>query len=593
MSTPDHNPQTAGATPSAHVTAPTGGAFLVERQDAATVLIPEAFDDDLKMFATTARTFVQREIVPDFAKLEGLDYELSREKMAKAGELGLLAVEVPEVYGGLGAGKAAASVVTEAVAASGSFNVTFNAHVGIGTLPLVYFGTEEQKARYLPKLATGEWVAAYCLTEPGSGSDSLAAKARADLDGDEWVLNGTKMWISNAGFADLFTVFAQVDGDKFSCFLVEKGAPGLSLGAEEHKMGIKGSSTRQVILENVRVPKGNLLGEVGKGHRIAFGILNIGRFKLAVGAAGGAKQLIGLAQAYAKERQQFKAPIATFGLIQEKIGRMAADTYALESAVYRLAGSMDAATAGKPDPTAQLAALNDYAVEYSFIKVFGSEILDYVVDEALQVYGGYGFSADYPIELAYRNSRINRIFEGTNEINRELTVDQLLKRAMRGELDLLGPAQAAMLGRPVEKVAAPEAQADAELALANLKLGTLMVAGMGAMAYMQGLEREQELLARVADMVGLAYLAEAALLRAERLAGARGGEVALLLARLYTFAAVDRARDLGTEALRRIPRGEETLPRFHAYLAEHGVDLVELRRQAAQAVYAADGYPLG
>jgi alkylation response protein AidB-like acyl-CoA dehydrogenase len=593
MSTPDRNPQTADATPSAHVTAPTGGAFLVERQDAATVLIPEAFDDDLRMFATTARTFVQREIVPDFAKLEGLDYELSREKMAKAGELGLLAVEVPEVYGGLGAGKAAASVVTEAVAASGSFNVTFNAHVGIGTLPLVYFGTEEQKARYLPKLATGEWVAAYCLTEPGSGSDSLAAKARADLDGDEWVLNGTKMWISNAGFADLFTVFAQVDGDKFSCFLVEKGAPGLSLGAEEHKMGIKGSSTRQVILENVRVPKGNLLGEVGKGHRIAFGILNIGRFKLAVGAAGGAKQLIGLAQAYAKERQQFKAPIATFGLIQEKIGRMAADTYALESAVYRLAGSMDAATAGKPDPTTQLAALNDYAVEYSFIKVFGSEILDYVVDEALQVYGGYGFSADYPIELAYRNSRINRIFEGTNEINRELTVDQLLKRAMRGELDLLGPAQAAMLGRPVETVAAPEAQADAELALANLKLGTLMVAGMGAMAYMQGIEREQELLARVADMVGLAYLAEAALLRAERLAGARGGEVALLLARLYTFAAVDRARDLGTEALRRIPRGKETLPRFHAYLAEHGVDLVELRRQAAQAVYAADGYPLG
>lgn len=591
MSTPDRNPQTGAA--GAQVTAPTGGAFLVERQDASTVLIPEAFDDDLKMFAQTARTFVQREIVPDFAKLEGLDYTLSREKMATAGGLGLLAVEVPEVYGGLGAGKAAASVVTEAVAASGSFNVTFNAHVGIGTLPLVYFGTEEQKARYLPRLAAGEWVAAYCLTEPGSGSDSLAAKARADLDGDEWVLNGTKMWISNAGFADLFTVFAQVDGDKFSCFLVEKGAPGLSLGAEEHKMGIKGSSTRQVILENVRVPKGNLLGEVGKGHRIAFGILNIGRFKLAVGASGGAKQLIGLAQAYAKERQQFKAPIATFGLIQEKIGRMAADTYALESAVYRLAGSMDAATDGKSDPAAQLAALNDYAVEYSFIKVFGSEILDYVVDEALQVYGGYGFSADYPIELAYRNSRINRIFEGTNEINRELTVDQLLKRAMRGELDLLGPAQAAMLGRPVESVTAPAAQTDAELALANLKLGTLMVAGMGAMAYMQGLEREQELLARVADMVGLCYMAESALLRSERLQGARGGDVALILARLYAFAAVDRARDLGTEALRRIPRGKEALPRFQAYLAEHGVDLVELRRQAAEAVYAADGYPLG
>jgi alkylation response protein AidB-like acyl-CoA dehydrogenase len=483
-------------------------------------------------------------------------------------------------------------VVTEAIAASGSFNVTFNAHAGIGTLPLVYFGTEEQKARYLPKLASGEWVAAYCLSEPGSGSDSLAAKTRADPDGDEWVLNGTKMWISNAGFADLFTVFAQVDGDKFSCFLVEKGAEGLSLGAEEHKMGIKGSSTRQVILENVRVPRANLLGVVGKGHHIAFGILNIGRYKLAVGAAGGAKQLIGLSQAYAKERSQFKVPIATFGLIKEKIGRMASDTFALESAVYRLGGSMDAALRGKGDATSQLAALNDYAVEYSFIKVFGSEILDYVVDEALQIYGGYGFSADYPIELPYRNSRINRIFEGTNEINRELTVDQLLKRAMRGDLDLLGPAQEAMMGSPVTSVTATGVLADAELALANLKLGTLMVAGMGAMAYMQGLAREQELLARVADMVGLTYLAESGLLRAERLQGTSGGEAAAVLARLYAFAAVDRARDLGTEALRRIPRGNEAMPRFQAYVKDHGVDLIELRRSAADAVYAADGYPL-
>ncbi len=582
----------ADANSNPQVVAPTGGAFLIERQDANTVLIPEAFDDDLKMFAQTARTFVQREILPDFAKLEGLDYELSRAKMARAGELGLLGVEVPEAYGGLGQGKAASSVVTEAIAASGSFNVTFNAHAGIGTLPLVYFGTEEQKAHYLPKLASGEWVAAYCLSEPGSGSDSLAAKTRADLVGDEWVLNGTKMWISNAGFADLFTVFAQVDGDKFSCFLVEKGTAGLSFGAEEHKMGIKGSSTRQVILENVRVPRANLLGVVGKGHHIAFGILNIGRYKLAVGASGGAKQLIGLSQAYAKERIQFKAPIATFGLIKEKIGRMASDTFALESAVYRLGGSMDAALRGKDDAVSQLAALNDYAVEYSFIKVFGSEILDYVVDEALQIYGGYGFSADYPIELPYRNSRINRIFEGTNEINRELTVDQLLKRAMRGDLDLLGPAQEAMMGSPVTSVAATGVLADAELALANLKLGTLMVAGMGAMAYMQGLAREQELLARVADMVGLTYLAESGLLRAERLAGAGGGGAAAVMARLYAFAAVDRARDLGTEALRRIPRGNEAMPRFQAYLKDHGVDLIELRRSAADAVYAADGYPL-
>ncbi len=574
------------------VAAPTGGAFLVERQDAATILIPEAFDDDLRMFAQTARTFVEREIVPDFAKLEALDYELSRAKMARAGEMGLLGVEVPEAYGGLGQGKAASSVVTEAIAASGSFNVTFNAHVGIGTLPLVYFGTEEQKARYLPKLASGEWVAAYCLTEPGSGSDSLAAKARADLDGDEWVLNGTKMWISNAGFADLFTVFAQVDGDKFSCFLVERDTPGLGFGAEEHKMGIKGSSTRQVILEDVRVPRDNLLGEVGKGHRIAFGILNIGRYKLAVGAAGGAKELIGLSQAYAKERQQFKAPIASFGLIQEKVGRMASDTYALESAVYRLGGSMDAALVGAADAAAQLAALNDYAVEYSFIKVFGSEILDQVVDEAVQIYGGYGYSADYPVELPYRNSRINRIFEGTNEINRMLTVDQLLKRAMRGELDLLGPAQEAMMGGPVAGDGATGSLADAELALANLKRAALMVAGMGAMAYMQALDKEQELMARVADMVGLVYLAESGLLRAERLAAGARGAVAATLARLYAFGAVDRARELGVEALRRIPRGKEALPRFQAYVADHGVDLVELRRRAAAAVYEADGYPL-
>ncbi len=579
--------------PTDSATAPTGGAFLVERQDPAGVLIPEAFDEELKMFASTAETFVEREILPDFEQLESLDYELSRAKMAKAGELGLLGVEIPEEYGGLGAGKAAAAVITEAIAASGSFNVTFSAHSGIGTLPIVYFGTEEQKAKYLPKLATGEWIAAYCLTEPGSGSDSLAAKARAVLDGDEWVLDGTKMWISNAGFADVFTVFAQVDGDKFSCFIVEKDTPGLSLGAEEKKMGIKGSSTRQVILEGARIPKENLLGEIGKGHHIAFGILNIGRFKLAMGASGGVKNLLELAQGYAKERQQFGKPIAEFGLMQEKIGAMAAEGYALESAAYRLAGTMDAASAGKETSLQELQALSEYAVEFSFIKVFGSEILDFVVDEALQIYGGYGFSAEYPIELPYRNSRINRIFEGTNEINRMLTVEQLLKRAMRGQLDLLGPAQDAMMGKPVTEAEGPEELADANLAVANLKLAALMVAGMGAMAYMQGLEEEQELMARAADMVGLVYFAESGLLRAERLAGTRGAGHAALLARIYALRAVDRARELGVEALRRIPRGKEAMPRLQAYLPDHGVDLIALRREAAQAVFEADGYPLG
>ncbi|MEJ2287236.1 MAG: acyl-CoA dehydrogenase family protein [Deinococcales bacterium] len=572
--------------------AATGAAFLIERQHAADIFTPESLDEELKLMRSTARTFVEREIDPVFDELEHLSYELSRQAMTRAGEQGLLAVEIPEAYGGLGASKIASTVVTEALARSGSFNVTFNAHSGIGTLPLVYFGSDDQKRRYLPKLASGEWIAAYCLTEPGSGSDSLAAKTRAVLDGDAYVLNGTKMWISNAGFADLFTVFAQIDGDKFSAFLVERDSPGLSFGAEEKKMGIKGSSTRQVILENVRVPKENLLGEVGKGAHIALGTLNIGRYKLAVGAVGGVKQLIELAAGYAQERHQFGAPIASFGLIQDKLGRMAAEGYALESAVYRLAGEMDAVLEGVQEGPAQSRALNEYVVEYSLIKVFGSEILDMVVDEALQVYGGYGFSADYPIELAYRNSRINRIFEGTNEINRMLTVEQLLKRAMRGSVDLMGPAQAALQGEPVSRVEAPEALADAVLALENLKRATLLVAGMGAMAYAQKLEHEQELMANAADLVGLTYLADSALLRAERLQGTDRAARAALLARLYTLRAVDRARPLAVEALRRIPGGADARGRLDAYLPDHGADLIALRREAAEAVLAADGYPL-
>ncbi len=569
-----------------------GASFLTQRQDPATVLVPEAFDEELRMMAQSAATFVDREIIPHFEALEGLDYELSRQAMARAGDQGLLALGIPEAYGGLGGREAASAVVSEALARSGSFNVTFAAHTGIGTLPLVYFGTEEQNRRYLPRLGRGEWIAAYCLTEPGSGSDSLAAKTRADADGDDYVLNGTKMWISNAGFADLFTVFAQVDGERFTAFLVERDTPGLSLGAEEHKMGIKGSSTRQVILEDARVPRSNVLGEVGKGSRIALGILNIGRFKLAAGAVGGAKTMLGYASRYAKERHQFGAPIASFGLIQDKLGRMAADTFALESAVYRLAGAMDDVLEGVEEGPARSIALNEYVVEYSFIKVFGSEILDDVIDEALQIHGGYGYSADYPIELAYRNSRINRIFEGTNEINRLLTVEQLLKRAMRGALDLMGPAQQAMVGEPLAEVDAPDAVRDAVLAVENLKRAVLLVAGTGATAYAQALEREQEVVAAVADMVGLTYLADSALLRAERAVAGDRGAVASTLARAYAFAAVDRARDLAAAALRRIPGGHDALGRLHAYLGEHGVDLIGLRREAAAASLEADGYPL-
>ncbi len=571
-----------------------GGSFLTERHSAESVLIPEAFGDELKMMGQSAQQFVEREIKPHFEELEKLDYALSVKAMRKAGEQGLLGIDVPEEYGGLGLDKATSMLVTEKLARSGSFNVTFSAHTGIGTLPIVYFGTPEQQAKYLPKLASGEWVAAYCLSEPGSGSDSLSAKTKAVLNeaGTHYVLNGTKMWISNAGFANLFTVFAKIDGEQFSAFLVERDTPGLTFGAEEKKMGIKGSSTRQVILENAQVPRENLLGEAGRGHVIAFQILNLGRLKLAAGAVGGVKEMIRLASAYAQEREQFGQPIANFGLIQEKIGRMTAEAFALESAVYRLTGDLDERLLGKETQAEQLAAIDEYVVEYSLIKVFGSEILDDAIDETLQIYGGNGFSAEYPIELAYRNSRINRIFEGTNEINRLLTSGQLLKRAMKGKLEVMAAAQSAIQGEPVEEVDAPEALEDAYLALENLKKAVLLVAGLGAMGFGQKLEQEQEVMARAADMVGLAYLAESALLRAERLSNTKKSEQAERLAKLYAFGGMDEARLHGTEALRRIPNGKAMLLKLNAYL-EHGVDLIELRREVAKNVYAANGYPLG
>jgi alkylation response protein AidB-like acyl-CoA dehydrogenase len=571
-----------------------GASFLLERHKANEVFTPEDFDDELKMFGQTAQNFVDREIRPNMEGLEHLDYDLSVKAMRKAGEMGLLGIDVPEQYGGLNTSKVASILVTEKMARSGSFNVTFAAHTGIGTLPLVYFGTPEQQQKYLPKLVTGEWIGAYCLTEPGSGSDSLAAKTKAVLNdaGTHYILNGTKMWISNAGFANLFTVFAKIDGQHFTAFLVERDFPGLSFGAEEKKMGIKGSSTRQVILENVAVPKENVLGEMGKGHIIAFQILNIGRLKLAVGGVGGSKEMIRLAATYAQERQQFGQPIGNFGLIQEKIGKMTADTFALESAIYRMTGALDEKLVGTKTQAEQLAAIDEYVVEYSFIKVLGSEILDDNIDETLQIYGGNGFSAEYPIELAYRNSRINRIFEGTNEINRLLTTGQLLKRAMKGKLDVMSAAQAAIQGNPVTELEAPTELKDAFLAVENLKRATLMIAGLGAMAYRQDIEKEQEVMARVADMIAALYLSESALLRAEKMVGSSKANQALLLAKLYTFDAVDRARQLGTEALRRIPKGAAIIGKLQSYLKEHSVDLIEMRRQVAKSVYETRAYPL-
>lgn len=571
-----------------------GGSFLIERHDPAAMLIPEAFDEELKLTGQTAATFVEREIQPVFEQLEKLDYDLSRRMMARAGELGLLGVDVPEEYGGLALSKTASMLVAEKLSRSGSFNVTFNAHAGIGTLPLVFFGTDEQKENYLPQLASGELIAAYALSEPGSGSDSRAAKTTALLndEGTHYVVNGTKMWISNAGFADLFTVFVQIDGDRFSALLVDRDTPGLSLGAEERKMGIKGSSTRQLIFEDALVPVGNVLGEIGRGHVIAFSILNLGRLKLAAGSIGGIKEMLRLAVRYAQEREQFEVPIGSFGLIQEKIGTMQANAFALESAVYRLTGDIDANLQGVQGDAAVLAGLEEFLVEYSFIKVFGSEILDDAIDETLQIFGGNGFSAEYPIELAYRNSRVNRIFEGTNEINRLLTSGQLLRRALKGQLDLLDAAQRAMQGKPAAAAEVPAALQAASDAVAGLKQAVLLVAGAAAMAWMQATEEEQEVLARVADMIALVYLAESALFRAERLAGTSREEAAGLLARLYAFDAVDRGRQLAVEALRRIPQGSALQGTLLGHLPEAGVDLIQLRRDAAGRSVAAGGYLL-
>ncbi|HEX7002819.1 MAG TPA: acyl-CoA dehydrogenase family protein [Trueperaceae bacterium] len=576
-----------------------GGSFLIERHRADEIQTPESLDDELRMVGNTARQFVEREILPRFDELEGLDYDLSREKLARAGELGLLGIDVPEAYGGIDLSKTASLLVAEKLAASGSFNVTFNAHTCIGTLPIVYFGTEKQKAEYLPKLASGEWVAAYCLTEPGSGSDARAAKTRAALsdDGSVYRLTGTKMWITNAGFADLFIVFAQVDGDKFTAFLVERDTVGLSFGAEERKMGIKGSSTRQVILEDAPVPVDNVLGEIGKGHRIAFSILNLGRLKLAAGAVGGAKEMLRLASRYAQDREQFGVPIARFGLIREKIGTMATNAYALESAVYRVAGEVDSRLSGRESDAERLTALDEYVIEYSLIKVYGSEILDEIIDETLQTFGGNGYSAEYPVELAYRNSRINRIFEGTNEINRLLVSGQLLKRALQGRLDLMESGQAALQGKRAPAPDVPGELADAALAVEGMKRAALLVATAAALTYGEKLEGQQEVLARAADMVALTYLAESGLLRAERLLhsapGVERSRRSVLLARAYAFSAVDRARILAAEALRRIPGGVDHRQALAAHLPEHAVDVIGLHREAAGAAFERDGYPLG
>ncbi len=545
-----------------------GGEYAIRQLGFNQVFIPEEYDEEQKMIADMARDFIATEVLPHLDRIDKQEEGLMESLLEKAGELGLLATSIPEAYGGFGKDFNTSLLMTETVGAGHSFAVALAAHTGIGTLPILYFGTEAQKQKYLPKLSTGEWKASYCLTEPGSGSDALAAKTKAVLspDGKHYILNGQKMWITNAGFANIFIVFAQVDGDKFTGFIIEKGE-GLTLGNEEHKMGIKGSSTRQVFLSDCKVPTENVLGEIGKGHLIAFNILNIGRIKLAAAAIGASKRTNTLSIQYAKERIQFKQPIANFGAIQHKLAEQAIRIFASESAMYR--AGMDIhheeqrlLAEGKSFEQALMGAAQEFAIECAILKVAGSEALDYVADEGVQILGGYGFSADYPMDRAYRDSRINRIFEGTNEINRMLIMDMFLKKAMKGELDLMTPAMAIQK----ELMAIPDFGAEVEglfaeehKALQNFKKALLMIAGAAAQKFMDKLATEQEILMNLADIAIDVYIAESAVLRAEKLASIKGeasAKTQILMAKVCMFDTADKVNSAGKNAINSMSDGD-------------------------------------
>ena len=569
-----------------------GGEYLLKQAAPADVFIPEDFDDELRMIAQTTEEYVEHEVRPVLDRLNVLEPGLSEQLMQKAGELGLLAIEIPEEYGGAQLSKTAATIVAEYSAGSSGFNTTISAHSTIGTLPLVYFGTHEQKQKYLSKLGSGEWVGAYALTEPEAGSDALGGRTTAVLsdDGKHYILNGSKMWISNAGFARLFTVFAKVDGDrkKFSAFLVEHDRPGLSLGAEEKKMGIKSSSTRQVMFENVKIPVENLLGEIGQGAKIAFNILNSGRFKLGASCVGAVKRIIAMSAAYAQERKQFGVPIASFGLIREKLAEMAIRTYAAESATYRTIGMIDDMIGDDKSLDTQLKSIEEYAIECSFIKVLGSELIDFAVDEGVQIHGGYGYSADYEIERAYRDARINRIYEGTNEINRLIMPGMLLKRALRGELALFAQA-----GAQVE-VQLPVLQQELQT-LNALKKTAIAILGQAAKKYDKALENEQELLARIADMMMAIFAAESAILRTAKLhAAGKDSELFQALAQAYAAGAVEKCTASAREALSLFAQGEALHKQLAALakIQSQPVNSIALRRTVADAVLKVTGYPV-
>ena len=517
-------------------------------------MTPEDFTEEQRQIARTAADFVRNEVLPAAEEIEAKHFDVTRALLKKAGDLGLMAVDIPEEYGGLAMDKVTSAIVADYLSQLGSFSVAFSAHVGIGTLPIVWYGTDAQKQKFLPRLATGDCIGAYALSEATSGSDAMNIRARATLsaDGTHYLLNGEKMWISNGGFADLFTVFVKVDGEKFTAFLIEKGTPGLSIGAEEHKLGIRGSSTCPLVLSDCKVPVENLLGEVGKGHHIAFNILNIGRFKLGAACVGAARTVLGHAIGYAKQRQAFGKPIAAFGLIQQKLADSAAQLFAVESMAYRTVGMIDDALSALPEDAAGNSReiqkrIEEYAVECSILKVWGSEMLDAVVDHAVQIYGGYGYVEEYPVERAYRDSRINRIFEGTNEINRLIITGWLMKRAMAGQLPLM-----AAIKKLMDEVLEPPSFEDAEdhsddplyaeaQMLASAKKLALFTAGAASQKYMNALADQQEVMADLADIIIQVYALDSALLRARKLR-ARGlplAGTAAQLVRLYAAKAME------------------------------------------------------
>lgn len=546
-----------------------GGSLTMESLPAET-FIPEDFTEEQKMMMDMCHQFLEAEIYPLLDRIDKLEPGLMPSLMEKAGEMGMLGVAIPEQYGGLGKEFITSIIMAEGLGAGHSFSVGFSAHTGIGTLPILYFGTDAQKDKYIPNLASGVWKGAYGLTEPNSGSDALGAKSTAKLseDGKHYILNGQKCWITNGGFADVYTVFAKVDGIHFTCFILERGMEGFTQGPEEHKMGIKGSSTVQLYFQDCKVPVENVLGEVGKGHVIAFNILNIGRLKLCAATLGGAKKCLEQTIQYAKTREQFKKPIAEFGAIQQKLAEMAIRNWVAEAGLYRASmwieqKEEELLAAGKPFNEALLGAAEEYAIECAMIKVFGSELLDYVVDESVQVHGGNGFSDEYNVSRAYRDSRINRIYEGTNEINRLLIVDMVLKRAMKGRLDLMGPAMAVqkeLMSIPDFGSSDDTPFAEERKAIQQFKKSILMVAGAAVQKLMMKIESEQEILMHIADMAIETFHAESGLLRAMKLAEQKGEAnvgYELDIARTYLYDAADKINKSGKDAINAFAAGDE------------------------------------